>query len=233
MTYTLTTFAVWLLSAAVCGLVVGWFLHRGPADDEAALEAMHHAELQNEQLRVQLAQLKAQRDRLATEMAETPPAANFDAIATLEAEREYLQGMVEGNSKAMAELRVRLWNAESEARELRTVLDAHLGTQAPDPPDVSRAVQVLQREVVLDDLTMVLGVSPSASAALVGRGITTWWVLANADVDLLRNVLTAEGVEVAGVDPSTWPHQARLLALGQWDRYKTFVDTIHREGLMG
>ena len=233
MTYTLTTFAVWLITAAVCGLLVGWFLHRGPTDDDGALEAMHHAELQNEQLRLQLAQLKAQRDRLATELADTQPTPSLDAVAALEAEREYLQGMVEGNSKAMAELRVRLWNAESEAREVRAVLDAHLGTNAPLPPDVAQAAVVLQRDVVLDDLTLVLGVSPAASAALIARGITTWWVLANADVELLRQTVASAGVEAATVDPSTWPHQARLLALGQWDRYKTFVDTIRREGLMG
>lgn len=232
MTYTLTTFGIWLILATVVGALVGWSAHRGP---NGAASDRGHSDEALEQLRLQVAHVEAQRDRLATELADAEMAGrpSVDQIATLEAERDHLQGVVDGHAKAVAELRVRVWNAESQVRDLQAVVDAHLGSAPPAAPDLVRGAEVLGRPVALDDLMMVLGLSATAADAISARGLSSWWALANADLDLLRGILAAAGAPAATLDPSTWPHQARLLALGQWDRYKTFVDTMRREGLIG
>jgi predicted flap endonuclease-1-like 5' DNA nuclease len=231
VTYTLITFAVWLVAAAICGAVVGWFVRprQSTTDDAAGTHSEHDVE----RLRAQLAQAIAQRDQLAAERLDPQPSGTptFDQLAQLETERDHLQASLDGSTKANAELRARVWNAESQARELQAVLDAHLAGVQPTVPDCEQAAAVLGHPLVADDLTAILGLTASCADALTAKGISSWWVLANADLDLLRSTLAAAGLD--SVDPSTWPHQARLLSLSQWDRFKTFADTIRREGLLG
>lgn len=231
MTYTLVTFAVWLVAAALCGAVVGWFVRpRGVASDETVNV---DTEREVAMLRQHIAQLEAQRQHHAAEHAEphTAGSPTFDQLAQLETERDHLQASLDGSTKANAELRARVWNAESQARQLQAVLDAHLAGVQPDAPDCEQAAVVLGHPLVADDLTAILGLSAACADALTAKGLSSWWVLANADLDLVRSTLAAAGLDA--VDPSTWPHQARLLSLSQWERFKTFADTIRREGLLG
>ena len=232
MTYTLITFAVWLVAAALCGAMVGWFVRPRTTTDG---NPTNHTPLEREiaQLRQHIAHLEAEGDTHARQHAEPVHGGvpTFDQLAQLETERDHLQGLIDGSTKANAELRARVWNAESQARELQAVLDAHLAGVQPPTPDCEQAAAVLGHPLVADDLTAILGLTAACADALTARGISSWWVLANCDLDVLRRTLATAGLQ--SFDPSTWPHQARLLSLSQWDRFKTFADTIRREGLLG
>jgi hypothetical protein len=61
---------------------------------------------------------------------------------------------------------------------------------------------------------------------LVDKGITTWWALANSDVELLRSVLREAGPKFQVHDPRSWPQQARLLAFGEWEKFLTLAAAL-------
>jgi hypothetical protein len=50
--------------------------------------------------------------------------------------------------------------------------------------------------------------------------------MANADLALLRSMLAEAGPKFQVHDPTTWPQQARLLANGQWEKFKTLADAL-------
>jgi predicted flap endonuclease-1-like 5' DNA nuclease len=81
----------------------------------------------------------------------------------------------------------------------------------------------------MNDLTIIEGVGPKIAELCVQRGITTWWSLANCDLDVLRTMLAEAGPKFQVHDPTTWPHQARLLANGQWQKFKTLADALRAE----
>ncbi|MEI8240595.1 MAG: hypothetical protein WCI22_14365, partial [Actinomycetota bacterium] len=152
-------------------------------------------------------------------------------LAAVTSERDRLAAVVARHEPAIAELRVRLWNAEARAIELQGVVDAHTSGVAPPRPDVELGATILGVPVELDDLTLVEGVGPKIAELCRRRGITTWWTLANCDLDLLRNMLADEGPKFSLQDPTTWPHQARLLANGQWLKFKTLAEALRAERL--
>jgi predicted flap endonuclease-1-like 5' DNA nuclease len=234
VTYTLSTWALWLVVAAVIGGVVGWLV-RGlrrpglPVDD-----AVHDdAEQQLHDMAGDLHRLSADRDRLAGELASAKAAlagtATADEHHAVVAERDGMAALLEAHEVSVAELRVRLWNAEARAIEAKALLDAHTAGQPPPEPDVRAGAAVLGVPVVANDLTLVEGVGPKIAALCTERGITTWWTLANYDLDLLRKMLADAGPKFQVHDPTTWPHQARLLATGQWEKFKILADALRAE----
>lgn len=234
MTYTLTTFAIWLVLAAVVGGVVGWLV-RGtrrpaPLPDDGNVAALEH-EVQS--MAGDLHRLSADRDRLAGELAaahtELAAAVPRDVLDAAVAERDRLAAELAAHEPAVAELRVRLWNAEARAIELKGIVDAHTTGQAPPDPDLEAGAAVLGVPVVMNDLTLVEGVGPKIAELCVQRGITTWWALANCDLDLLRKMLAEAGPKFQVHDPTTWPHQARLLANGQWEKFRTLAVALRAE----
>lgn len=67
----------------------------------------------------------------------------------------------------------------------------------------------------LDDLTRIEGIGPKFSGVLRSAGISTYEQLTASDVDELRDILRERRVYFA--DPTTWPEQAGLAAVGAWD----------------
>lgn len=234
MTYTLTTFALWLALAAVVGAVVGWLVRgaRRPVEppDDGNVGALEH-EVQS--MAGDLHRLSADRDRLAGELAaaqaELTSAVQRDELAAVVAERDRLAAELDAHEPAVAELRVRLWNAEARVIELKGIVDAHTTGLAPPPPDLVAGARVLGVPVTLDDLTLIEGVGPKIAELCRQRGITTWWSMANYDLDLLRNMLAEAGPKFAVQDPTTWPHQARLLANGQWEKFVALASALRAE----
>lgn len=76
-----------------------------------------------------------------------------------------------------------------------------------------------------DDLTVIEGIGPKMSAALIAAGIDTFAKLAVADETILRAAISAAGMRFA---PSltTWPQQASYAARGDWDGLKKLTDTL-------
>lgn len=76
-----------------------------------------------------------------------------------------------------------------------------------------------------DDLTLIEGIGPKMSKALVDAGIDTYAKLAAADEDTLRAAINAAGLKLA---PSlgTWAAQAKFAAEGDMDGLKRFQDDL-------
>jgi predicted flap endonuclease-1-like 5' DNA nuclease len=77
-----------------------------------------------------------------------------------------------------------------------------------------------------DDLTVIEGIGPKMSAALIAAGIDTYAKLAVTNEDTLRGAITTAGMRFA---PSlgTWAEQATFAAKGDWDGLKTFISSLN------
>ncbi|RLD05883.1 MAG: hypothetical protein DRI56_08805 [Chloroflexota bacterium] len=69
---------------------------------------------------------------------------------------------------------------------------------------------------VPDDLTKIKGIGPKISEALYSQGICFYSQIALMSETDLREFLSEAGMRLAKY--STWPKQARLAALGEWER---------------
>lgn len=76
-----------------------------------------------------------------------------------------------------------------------------------------------------DDLTVVEGIGPKMSAALIAAGIDTYAKLAEATEDELRAAVEDAGMRLA---PSleTWAEQAGYAARGDWDGLQQLKDNL-------
>ena len=72
---------------------------------------------------------------------------------------------------------------------------------------------------LLDDLTRIEGIGPKIAQILSEEGINTFQELANSDIDILEQIL--EEARLSFIDPSTWPEQAHLANLQEWQALET------------
>ena len=77
-----------------------------------------------------------------------------------------------------------------------------------------------------DDLKLIEGVGPKIAEVLTAAGVASFQDLANADAGKLREILDAAGSQFASHDPTTWPQQAELAALGKMDELKALQDAL-------
>lgn len=71
-----------------------------------------------------------------------------------------------------------------------------------------------------DDLTKIEGIGKKIAELLVGAGISTFEILANATPKNLKDILSAAGNRFKMHDPATWPKQSKLAAAGKWPELK-------------
>ncbi|MBO0322942.1 30S ribosomal protein S2 [Muricauda sp. CAU 1633] len=81
-----------------------------------------------------------------------------------------------------------------------------------------------EEAVKADDLTKVEGIGPKAAEAIVSSGIETYAKLAKADPEKIKEVLTEASSNLAHLDPTSWPKQAKMAADGKWDELKEWQD---------
>ncbi len=84
----------------------------------------------------------------------------------------------------------------------------------------------LTAEVTSEDLTKVYGLGDTFAEQLIAAGIDSYEALANADIETLREILSADGTDEHGVNEETWPKQARLLADGDFEAYDDYVESL-------
>ncbi len=77
-----------------------------------------------------------------------------------------------------------------------------------------------------DDLTKVEGIGPKAAEAIVNSGIATYAELAKADPEKIKEILTEASSNLAHLDPTSWPKQAKMAADGKWDELKEWQDSV-------
>ncbi len=71
-------------------------------------------------------------------------------------------------------------------------------------------------------LQLVSGISPKVEKILYQNGIKELKDLARADGVILRSILSSGGERFKALDPSTWPHQAKLALEGRWSELLEF-----------
>lgn len=251
MPYTLAKWALWLISAAVAGFVVGWMLRglrRAAAvaalvDDGGEAEslrgrvaALEPLVAEREQLIAQLAKCREQaqsvRRAVAAEVLQPSDVFEPAAVSTpgvdppARGESERLAQKVAAHESTIGDLRARLWNTEARVGELHEALAAQQAATAPMEPDLAAGAAVLGEKVRLNDFTVVEGIGPKIADLLLATGIKTWWQLHQAQPDHLRRVLADAGPRFQVHDPATWPEQAGLLARGEWQQFKLLGDRL-------
>jgi predicted flap endonuclease-1-like 5' DNA nuclease len=75
-----------------------------------------------------------------------------------------------------------------------------------------------------DDLTVLEGIGPKVNGVLKAAGISTYAQLAAAEAGHLKQIL--EGAGYAYMDPASWPEQAKLLAEGRMEEFKTLTANL-------
>jgi predicted flap endonuclease-1-like 5' DNA nuclease len=216
MPYTLTKGLLWFVLALLIGLAMGWLLRSIRATSQLrSMRAARHDASELERLRRRVANLEpavAERDRLLAE----PPAAAPDAAAPA-----HVSEVTEVVARAPD-------TAASAPPSPAAAEPAGTGPVDVAPPDLSGAAGVLGTPVDLDDLTLIEGIDPAIAELCHGIGITSWADLAATEVSLLRTMLADAGPRVPTHGPDTWPEQARLLAAGRWEEFRSLAST--REG---
>ncbi len=77
------------------------------------------------------------------------------------------------------------------------------------------------------DLKIVEGIGKKLERILKDNGISTWTRLAVTSVDQLRAILAKAGPPNLAHDPSTWPQQASLARVGQWQELIRLQKSLH------
>ncbi|WP_051062912.1 hypothetical protein [Ilumatobacter nonamiensis] len=208
MLYTLLNFLVWGLLLAVIGGVVGWALRSLKARRELS-----------ESRQVDAADVDEMRDR----------SADFEAVV---AERDRLRMQVANMRHADSPGFVADSSRHSSTTDSPKTSALRGDTSEPGDAeehdvDLVEAEAVLGREIGLDDLTVIEGIGPKIAELCSGIGVSTWAQLARSDESALREMLDAAGSGYKLRDPSSWPHQAGMLASGRWDDFREFSAGLH------
>lgn len=153
-------------------------------------------------------------------------------------EKDYqsLKYQLEESQKSEADLRAALQSCEADRQTLQYQIDnastTGLGIAGGLDGDDSDSRDAsgdggFTGLFTNDNLQIIEGVGPKIEGVLHDAGYKNWDDVAAADVDALRAALADAGSRYKLADPTSWPHQAKLAAAGDWDeliRYQKFTD---------
>jgi len=130
-------------------------------------------------------------------------------------EDKHSQALLESWPDQAILLRRRQWG------ELLRVQRQVLRTLNPDAPPKPTRIENLFSHLIASPfmprkLQLVSGISPKVEKILFQNGIKELKDLARADGVILRSILSSGGERFKALDPSTWPHQAKLALEGRW-----------------
>ncbi len=77
-----------------------------------------------------------------------------------------------------------------------------------------------------DDLRIVEGIGPKIEQVLNENGISTFLQLSETSEERLREILAAAGGRFKVHDPATWPAQARMAFVGDWEILKSWQEVL-------
>ncbi len=151
--------------------------------------------------------------------------------ARLDAENEELRSelqrmeAIEAKNLELRKELARLQALEEEHAALKAELDA-CRQQLAAPEDTASTRAEPAASIAPEDLKVVEGIGPKIEQILHAAGILTLAMLAETEIDVLRQILAEAGPRFRLADPSTWPQQARLAAVGDWDALQALQDTL-------
>jgi predicted flap endonuclease-1-like 5' DNA nuclease len=91
-----------------------------------------------------------------------------------------------------------------------------LPEHAPEVPPAAHAAPEGVASAEHDDLTRIEGIGPEIARTLQEADITTFDALGTTSVDKLAAILE-QNPRLRLADPTSWPQQAILAAVGDWD----------------
>ena len=196
-------FWLWTLLPFLLGGLLGWLLSRG--DDCTEIEA--------------------DRDRWHKQATKW------------ETDYQSLKYQLEEAQKTEADLRAALSRCEADRQTLKYAAAGAAGAGAAivaDGGDTTPLAAVPAGDGDMyaglferDNFQIIEGIGPKINQVLIDAGYRTWDDLARADAAELRGVLDNAGSRFSLNDPTSWPHQAKLAAAGDWEeliRYQKFTD---------
>lgn len=199
---------LWTLGAILLGWLLNWLLNRGK--------------------QTIIDNLTAERDR-------------YHALAT-KWEKDYntLKYQLEEAQKSEVDLRASLQRCEADRQTLNYKLSLVKDPGETSDPGILGVADLGDGPVVYDDdndaygslftndnLQIIEGVGPKIESVLHDAGFANWDAVAAVTPEALKAALDAAGKSFQLADPSSWPHQAKLAAAGQWDeliQYQKFTD---------
>ena len=202
-------------------------------------------------LRGQRDELDGRVNRLQAELktATAPVACSHDAELAELAKLRARVADAERDSARLAELEPQLAEVRAarekcgdEVRDLRAQLSAAADAEvarssaptrwgfaslAPASDDsLQRARAVYGKAIARDDLKIVEGIGPVLERVLNEAGYTTWADVADASPEDLAAAMVAADERHRIHDPGTWPRQARLAHLGEFEALKALQDVL-------
>ncbi len=115
-----------------------------------------------------------------------------------------------------------------EIRTEEAIVIEEEGNTAGEDKGIARGIVAEEKEAEQhsqDDLEIIEGIGPVIARLLRNAGIVTFRQLAEAPLERLDEVLTNAHLRRLA-DPGTWPEQAALAAVGDWDRLKEMQDML-------
>ena len=92
--------------------------------------------------------------------------------------------------------------------------------------NAAHARDIMGKQVLENDLTIVEGIGPTIRSLFHEHGITTWYQLSQCSVEQCEKILRSVGDRFVQHHPDTWPQQARLAYQGAWEKLKTWQDVM-------
>jgi predicted flap endonuclease-1-like 5' DNA nuclease len=114
--------------------------------------------------------------------------------------------------------------APAVEKPAHTTVVEHQPAPAPAPPPPPPPPAPAARSGP-DDLTVIEGIGPKMSAALIAAGIDTYEKLASTSEDDLREAIRAQGMRFAPSIP-TWAAQAAYAARGDFDGLSAYQSSL-------
>lgn len=142
---------------------------------------------------------------------------------------------LDNRSQQMSKLKNDLIIVESERNILRLKWEEHeaslaaaagKSSAAPIAAAAAAAVMFAGKKFKADDLKIVEGIGPKIEELLHAAGIKTWKALSETAPAAIKEILDAAGPSFQMHDPGTWPDQARLADIGEWDALKILQDAL-------
>ena len=136
------------------------------------------------------------------------------------------ESTIETHRATIAGHEVTIADHEATIASLRSDLAARPLVMGLGAADLDRAKEVYGKTIKLDDLKIVEGIGPVLEGVFNAAGITTWAALADATPDQLRSIMTSADERHRIHNPTTWPRQARLANLGEFEALKVWQDSL-------
>lgn len=92
--------------------------------------------------------------------------------------------------------------------------------------DAQRAKEILGKKIVENDLMAIEGIGPKIAEIFHNQQIFTWYDLANSSVEECNRILAEAGERFKMHNPSSWPQQAKLLAEGNFEEFKSWTENL-------